>query len=638
MPHFSIRTLLILSILLPLSVIYAVSMTIDVRNSREDAIYNIQSHLSDQVSKHAAQVDIYFTAIAQIPRTLATTLSADQSLDEANFETILRENLKAFPRFIGLGIALEPDEFRDTEWYVYRNLPGGEEIFALDPAERGKKDYVNRDWYQIPKEIGQAVWLEPYFDRGASGLPMSTFSAPIFREGQFAGVVMIDVGLGDIEELIVQVAEKDVRYYLLSALGKYAVATDPQLDLAMKETIFSIAEKYQKNELAEAGRNMLDGIPGILAYNRVIDDERVWIAYAPLPIMGWTLKIAMDENIVLEPVYASMRHTILHFLIEFTVILVVIIIVAGRLTAPIKRLAAFARKLASGDLDAKVGDVRLASEIDQLARTFDKMVVDLKANIEQRINEETVRQVMEGELQAARRIQASLLPRTFPPFPERKEFDLHAMNKAVAVVAGDFFDFFFIKPDTLAFVIADVSGHGIPAAMFMAVSRTAIRTFATPERSPHEIIDQVNRVLSVDNDDMMFVTLFYGHYDTGTGELTYVNAGHDPPYIVRKDGRLEALQATGPLVGSFGDVSYKEHTVRLESGDLLVTFTDGITEAHSSQDNVLYGVERLEQLLCEIREESVAAICDRIYNDADQFAEHECQDDVTLLVLRRNEM
>ena len=636
MPHFSVRTLLIISILLPLSAIYAVSMLIDVHDRRRDAIYNVQAHLQNLAGKQAAQVDIYFSSIAQIPRTLAATLSADQTLDEANFETMLRETLKTFPRLIGLCVALEPHEYHDTEWYVYRNSPGSEEIFSLDSAEATKKDYVMRDWYRIPQETGRAVWLEPYYDSGASGLPMSTHSVPIFREGRFAGVVMVDVGLDDVQDIISQIAETDVRYYLLSAAGKYAVATDPQLGLAMKETIFSIAEKYQKNELAEAGHNMLRGRPGLLAYNRVVDDARVWIAYAPLPITGWTLKVAMDEEVILKPVYENIYHTVLYFFVEFVIILFVIVFVAGRLTMPIKQLAQSAKKLAAGDLDARVGEIRFAKEIDQLAQTFDKMVVDLKSNVERRIVEETARRTVETELQAARRIQASLLPRVFPPFPDRNDIDLYATNEPAEFIAGDFFDFFFVEPDTLAFVIADVSGHGIPAALFMAVSRTAIRNFAVAEWSPHEIIEHVNRVLSVDNDDMMFVTLFYGHYSVQTGELTYVNAGHNPPYIVRKDGCLEKLAATGPLVASFEDSSYKEKTVRLENGDLLVTFTDGVTEAHSSTDLILYGEERLERFICEIRDEPVKEVCDRINSDVACFAKGERQDDVTLLVLRCN--
>jgi sigma-B regulation protein RsbU (phosphoserine phosphatase) len=346
--------------------------------------------------------------------------------------------------------------------------------------------------------------------------------------------------------------------------------------------------------------------------------------------------VSIDEAKVLAPVYASVSHTIIHFLVEFTVILVVIVFVARWLTEPAKRLAEFAEKLAAGDLHAQIGKVHFAKEITQLAHTFDKMVVDLKSNIEHRIKEETARQAVEEEIKVARGIQASLLPHAFPPFPDRQEFDLFATNEPAEFIAGDFFDFFFIKPDTLAFVIADVSGHGVPAALLMAVSRTIIRSCTTPDHTPREVVSYINRVLSKDNEDTMFVTLLYGHYNVETGELTYVNAGHDPPYIVRVDGRLEALPATGPLVGAFEKVTYEERTICLQPGDLLAAFTDGVTEAQSSDDGSMYGVERLERLLCKIHTHSVVEICNRIYGDALGFAGYECQDDITLLALRRN--
>ena len=640
MPRPSIRTLLILSILLPLFVVYAISMTINIRNSRKDAIENVQILLREQINMRAALIEVRFSAAAQIPKTLAAEFSVMHVQSEEEVDTLIREVLKKFPRPIGSCVAFEPNVLREGierfAPYVHRKALESAELFSIDLAKTYEKDYMTWDWYRIPKETGRPVWSEPYFDEGGGNALMCTYSVPFFRNDRFAGVITIDVGLDDLQEVMSQFVRKGERYYLLSATGRYVVATDPGLDLAMKETIFSIAEKYRKPELAEAGRKMLQGKEGILSHNRVKDDRRVWIAYAPLPVTGWTLKVAMDESQALAPVYASVRHTILHFLVEFTVILTVIVIVAGRLTVPIKRLAEFARKIAAGDLNAHVGNIRFAKELDQLAHAFDKMVDDLKSNIERRINEEAARQTVESELKAARRIQVSLLPRIFPPFPDHREFDLYAMNQPATFIAGDFFDYFFIAPKTLAFVMADVSGHGIPAAIFMAVSRTAIRNCAVSERSPREIIDRINRLLNVDNDDLMFVTLFYGHYAVQTGELTYVNAGHNPPYIVRKDGRLETLAATGPLVAAFEDGSFGERTVRLENDDILVTFTDGITEAHSTRNNVLYGEERLERLLHEIHGGTVEEICRQIQDDADRFAEHERHDDMTLLVLRRN--
>ena len=640
MSRFSLRTLLLINILLPLTLVYAVSMVIDVRNSRKKALENVRTQLSDLVEKRAALIDIPFSTAAQIPNILATSLTVTPAQTKEDVDTLIREVLKKFPRPVGVCVAYEPHEFREGierfAPYVYRKFPESEELFSVDLAVTYENDYTTWDWYRIPKETDSPVWSEPYFGEGGGNVPMCTYSVPFDHDGRFAGVVVVDISLEDIEDRLQEFLRPEVRNYLISADGTYVAESDPRLDLTMKENIFNLAKQYQNEALAEAGRNMRQGKSDILALDRGFENQRVWIAYAPLEIKGWALKIAQDETDVLKPVYAAVHHTVVLFLAQFAVILTIIIVVARRLTAPIKRLAVSARKLAGGDLTVQMGGSRFSKEIDQLADTFDQMVIDLKSNIEQRIKVETTQNILEGKLKAARSIQASLLPHVFPPFPERKELDIYAMNEPVAFIAGDFFDFFFIKPDTLAFVIADVSGHGVPAALFMAVSRTAIRTFSTPDRCPLETIEQVNRVLCEDNEDLMFVTLFYGHYNVQTGELTYVNAGHDRPYIVRKEGHLEALSSTGPLVAVFKDASYAEQTVHLEADDLFLAFTDGVTEAQVDGDAVMYGVERLERLLRECRGESVEAVCGRIYRDVDSFSGHACQDDVTLFALRRN--
>jgi len=651
--HFSIRTLLIISLLLPLSIVYAVSAMIETRLNRAEAISGVKSRLEEMISKNAAEVDGHFASAAQIPTTLADMFSTTHLQNEQDFIDILMGVMKApvregAPELLCVCIAFEPNEFQEGivqfAPHVYRDISGDGELLYEDlacPRQEGY-DYMQRDWYRIPKKTKKAAWSEPYLGIVAWDdhpvMMMCTYSAPIMRDGRFAGVVMIDISLDEIQNTMARLEGDQEDYYLLSASGRFITAPESEMEFLQNETILSFAEKHGSDQLKKVGDHMLQGGNGTIRYDKVLNDQRrVWLAYARLPISGWNVITVKPESQVLGPVYASLNRFIFRFLLTLAVLSGLIVLVSWRLTIPIKRLAKFARKLAAGDLDAHVGDVQLVGEIDQLAHAFDKMVVDLKSNIEKRIKEETARQTVESELHAARKIQASLLPRIFPPFPERKEFDLYAMNEPVAYIAGDFFDYFFIKPDTLAFIIADVSGHGIPAALFMAVSRTAIRTFAAPEHSPHEIISKVNNVLSVDNDAMMFVTLFYGHYNVETGELTYVNGGHDPPYIVRKDGCMEKLPATGPLVATFEDIVYRERTVRLEPGDFLAAYTDGVTESHSSRDNILYGVERLERLLCEIREESVESICGRVFRDIDEFAGHESQDDVTLLVLRRNE-
>ena len=212
---------------------------------------------------------------------------------------------------------------------------------------------------------------------------------------------------------------------------------------------------------------------------------------------------------------------------------------------------------------------------------------------------------------------------------------MHALNRPAKFIAGDFFDFFFIDDHILSFVIADVSGKGISAAMFMAVARTMLRDNSLPSENPASVIKKVSDLLSQDNDKLMFVTMFYGHYDIRTGELRYVNAGHNPPYLIRKNGKMEELEPTGPLAAVFPDAKYTERTVYFEPDDLLVCFTDGVTEAYAA-DGELFGEDKLMKLLSGISTEPVGKICSLISEEVLKYSAGELKDDVTLLALRRN--
>ena len=220
------------------------------------------------------------------------------------------------------------------------------------------------------------------------------------------------------------------------------------------------------------------------------------------------------------------------------------------------------------------------------------------------------------------------------PADQQETFLLHAVNAPAKMVAGDFFDFFFVEENRLALVMADVAGKGIPAALYMAVARTKLRDFAVPGKTPAEIVTALNRRLAEDNERAMFLTLFLGLYDVETGELAYANAGHNPPYIVRGSNRLETLDPTGPVVAAFPQAEFRTEVRRLDPDDLLFTFTDGVTEAYS-QGGPLFGEERLERLLREIDSDSPEAVCEAIVDAVNEFSSGELKDDVTALALRR---
>jgi sigma-B regulation protein RsbU (phosphoserine phosphatase) len=242
---------------------------------------------------------------------------------------------------------------------------------------------------------------------------------------------------------------------------------------------------------------------------------------------------------------------------------------------------------------------------------------------------------MEDELNIGRDIQMSMLPLEFPAFPERKEFDIRALLKPAREVGGDFYDFFFINDDEICLVVGDVSGKGVPAALFMAVTRTMIKTRAMDDPSPASIITRVNDEMSADNPSSMFVTLFIAICNVRTGKCRYTNAGHNPPYIMRKPGDRDCLdQRHGPIIGAMEELAYRESATTLSAGDSLLIFTDGVTEA-MDVDGGLYSESRLEQMLDTGSFGTTAALVDETLASVESFATGaEQADDITILAFR----
>jgi serine phosphatase RsbU (regulator of sigma subunit) len=242
---------------------------------------------------------------------------------------------------------------------------------------------------------------------------------------------------------------------------------------------------------------------------------------------------------------------------------------------------------------------------------------------------------IQKELDTARTIQHSLVPRTFPPFPDRTDFDIHAQMTSAKAVGGDFFDFFLIDDDHLGVVIGDVSGKGIPAALYMAVTRTQIKTTALEGNSPEECLLEVNRVLVRERVSSMFATCFYGLLNTRTGELRYCNAGHNPPYVLRASGELETIDLTGGIpLGLFDGRPYDGGSVQLAPDDALFLYTDGVPEANNA---VLddFTDERLASSLRAAGSLPCREILDCITRELLTFTDGAPQsDDITMLSLR----
>jgi serine phosphatase RsbU (regulator of sigma subunit) len=242
---------------------------------------------------------------------------------------------------------------------------------------------------------------------------------------------------------------------------------------------------------------------------------------------------------------------------------------------------------------------------------------------------------MEQELTVAGEIQASMVPPGHPALPERRDIDLWAALYPAREVGGDLYDFHIIDENRLCFCVGDVSGKGVPAALFMAITKTLIKARSLDDPSTATIVTHVNTALSEGNEASMFVTLFLAILDLSTGEMTYTNAGHNPTLIKRVNGDIEKLtERHGPIVGGVPDLSFKESQLKLQPGDLLLAFTDGVTEAMNGTQE-LYSDQRLEQLFAATDSGSSKRVLETVIADVELFeAGAERADDITVLALR----
>jgi sigma-B regulation protein RsbU (phosphoserine phosphatase) len=630
--NVSIKTRIVLAIGLPLLIVWLGLTWCEYRIGHREALADMESHLAELTTRQAAELDIELSKTRQVANTLASVISMSPDVSEQQIKDWLQETLQANPEAFGLGVTFEPSTGphvgRLFAPYYYRD--GASKLSYMNLADAISRPPY-REWCEVTKNENRPAWSEPYFDEETGSPVMCTYGMPYSRNGKFHGVVIVDVLSKHLLDDILSVKGGEEYCTLISRKGVFI--SHPDASRIMQQAEFQEVGDRDPSKGAGGARGPMLGGTGVF---RIVDDRsglRSWMVCAPVRSTGWTLAAIIPEQEVLAPIHARLARSLAVFGVACLLMMGVIWLVSTKVSRPINRLTEAAESLADGNLDTRVPDAKGTDEVARLTRTFNTMVANLKSNIEGRIREEAARKEVEGELCAARKIQAALLPETLPDEAERP-FSLHAINDPAKTVAGDFYDFLYLDDRTLGLVMADVSGKGIPAAIYMAVTRTLLRHSLSPNSAPSEVITQLNQRLASKNQDAMFVTLCGGYYDMESGEFTYVNAGHNPPYVVREDGRLETLDPTGPLVGPFADAVFGERRCRLEPRDLLVFFTDGVTEA-ASPSGEYFGEPRLEAILRSHAAKSATQVCEAIREAVQDFTAGDLSDDVTILVLER---
>jgi sigma-B regulation protein RsbU (phosphoserine phosphatase) len=638
-PHWlRLRTRFTVFVLAGVGLISLVMAGVTYHGSREALLAASQEQLLALAKSQALELSLIMEQVAGPARDLSNSLEIWHPGNSEDALRMLQHHVKESPRVFGMALAYAPFAFdpqkRYFSPYVFR---GPQDEFKTLNLDSPTYDYLVQDWYLVPTLLARPAWVEPYFDEGGGEALMTTYSAPMEVEGQSVGVVTADLDLKILgAEVRALTVGKQGYAFLLTHQGTFLAA--PEEAWVMRETVFSLAEAGGRPDMRELGRRMVRGGQGVVRVKDWHTGQPAWLAFAPVPGPGWSLGVMASEEEVLAPVVSLARQQVLLGLGGMVALVLAVWFMAVRLTEPLHRLVAGARRLASGDLSTHVDDVRAGDEVGDVAQSFNLMVTDLRRYVQELTDTTKAKERIESELDLARQIQQSVLPRTYPAFPDRLEFDLFAKSLPAREVGGDFYDFFFIDPGHLGLVMADVSGKGVPAALFMTVSRTLIKTAAQHHREPARAINEVNAQIIPDNEMCMFVTVFYGVYEIASGRLDYVSAGHPSPMLRRGGGQVEQLpRLSGLALGIMDDLKLELGHVTLDVGDTLLVFTDGLDEAIDQKDE-MYGLERIRQWLSQAEPDAAPVMLDRLIEDWRGFTGPVEQfDDLTLLLFKRRQ-
>lgn len=517
---------------------------------------------------------------------------------------------------------------------------------SYDPRERA--------WYQTAMENpNTTVWLDTYTD--SYGNTCITSARVFFDErGLIAGVVASDIKIQGMLNEITTAKIGESGYAFVIDRDGGVIAHPNFFQEGFDKDIYTYMQ-LSDEQMDEIQQCMQKG-SGIV--NLVLDGIDSYVILCRMDETGWYLCISIDKEEVIGPALETketidqltneaqeytqgilagvMKEFIIFFAICGIIVIMISFAVSGSITRPIQKLARNVKQIGKGEFDKKV-EVESADEIGNLAEAFNHMLDDLNTYFEQIKTITAEKERIGAELNVATQIQADMLPSIFPPFPDKTEFDIYATMTPAKEVGGDFYDFFLVDESHLALVMADVSGKGVPAALFMVIAKTLIKNRAQMGGSPAEILGFVNEQLCEGNEADMFVTVWLGILDLTTGKGMAANAGHEKPAIRRAGQNYEFVRTKhSPAVAVMEGMKFREHEFELQPGDSLYVYTDGVAEA-TNVENALFGDERMTEALNVNPDASPKELLHNVKQAIDEFVGDAPQfDDITMLCLKYN--
>ena len=626
-----------LLILISTTLIFLAAFGYNHYHSRKLVLKNVQEVAMNRARSVVLQIETRLRSVEGLPRMVSQYLEKNL-VKEDLLLSLVHDMVASSPEIFGASAAFEPYAFdparRFYAPYYYHAKDKGVAFVQLGSRSY---NYFLWDWYMIPRELDRPVWSEPYFDEGGGGILMTTYSHPFYEISggprTFRGVVTADISLDALVAEIGNISLYKTGYaFLLSRSG--AFLAHPDKERIMRESIFSMAAESELPELQTIGREMVQGQSGFAAVNSVDTGNRSLLAYAPVPAVGWSVGVMIPEHELFADIRSLNRMVLVIGTAGFVLLLLVVVAVARSITQPLLSLVRTTAEIAKGNLEVELPVVHSDDEVQVLTRSVDEMRLALKEYIANITETSRARERIESELKIARAIQMNFLPKHFPPFPEQPAFDLFAALESAREVGGDLYDFFMFDDRHLFFSVGDVSDKGVPAALFMAVTKTLMKGIVEQGTTPSDVLERVNFELCQNNEAAMFVTVACGILDISTGKLIYSNAGHNPPILLRSKGGPEMLpMPPGRVLGVLEDDTFINRTIQLGPGDRLLFYTDGVTEAMDNELNLFSEDRLLMEIAAMTRTEPRQMVEQLMAAVHSHAAGADQSDDITLLAL-----
>ena len=605
----------------------------------------------------------YADILEKANKDLALTMSkvevsADNIIDElcwhlATPELVLSTmeyELNVNRHLHGCGLGFVADFYPSVgRWYEPYALNEGDKV-TLKIIGSEAHDYFQAEWYTKGLAAPEGAWSNPYLDDEGAETVLCTFSRRVVMEPEkeIAGVFGADLSISGLADLIQESIRKEneesifnifpaqddpeqrIYCFIIGPDGDYIAHPDP--DRLLRTTFYDFATGEDADSYRKLGDAMRAGGSGEMSV--LVDGIKSDVYYAPLLQSGWSMGIVVPKERLLAPAIAY--GVIIIFLILLGVLLVFLTCRKSikKASKPLIQLAESAREIATGNFDTALPTIKHNDEIRLLRDSFDNMQSSLARYVDE-LKETTAQKAsIERELSVARSIQMSMLPNTWPCFPDRNDLDIFGCVAPAKAVGGDLFDF-RIRDEKLYFCIGDVSGKGVPAALVMTVISSMFQTLSAFEDSPLRIMNTINASITARNDSLMFVTLFVGALDLTTGVLRYTNAGHNAPFLIQ-DGKPCMLPVDANIsIGIKPDCTFSLQETTLTPGSLLFLYTDGLTEA-TRGDGEMFREEGVHaQLSGHDESTSAERLVSNMTDAVNRFiGEAEQSDDLTMLVLK----